>query len=481
MNTSGVHDMNLSGNLKRLSLRSAYGNERGVILAVVLMFMVILAAMGSSAMVMTRAEIKVGGNDKNSKIAFYAAEAGVSHAKHEVSDGNGTNDFNTIHASSPGTVVVSDPSFSDAAYTVTLLESLNTPPGIRVASIGNGPSNSASQLEVEMSRVMGTAPKAINTNGDLMISGNPNILGTLGGAHSNDDIMLSGDAGVQMLDGITASDSYETPGGLVSSGIEISGNPCIGSAGCANNPADPEYKLNTNEEKDDYEANHSSASSYTMPEINPANYASAVASAGGFILREDCTVVTGADTQFSNGLNFAGGTFVSPPSGWTCSSGTWEVSGNSAVDGIFYAEGQVKVSGNPGSQTTPWQATIVARDTITFSGNPSIQPYPTTSWDLQNILLVTGNDLEISGNPTASGYEGALLAHQQVKINGNPVIDGFVLATDGMPSWSGDPFTDRSLGVTMNEISGNPTITYNGDFGISLLGTITITSWNQSF
>ncbi len=473
--------MNPTRKTNNLSLWSACSNEKGIILAVVLMFMAFLAAMGSATALITRVDIKIGGNDKNSKIAFYAAEAGVSHAKHEVSDGDGTNDFDTIHASSPGTVIVSDPSFSDASYTVTLLESLNSPKGIRIASIGNGPSNSESRLEVEFSRVMGTPPKAINTNGDLMISGNPQILGTFGGAHSNDDIVLSGDPAVQMPDGLTASNSFMTAGGLGSSGIEISGVPCIGSANCANDPPDPAYVLDTNEEKDDYGTNHSSASSYTIPEINPANYATAVASAGGFILREDCTVVTGADAQFGNGLNIAGGIFVSPPSGWTCSSGTWEVSGDSVVDGIFYAEGQVKVSGNPGNQTNPWQATIVARDTVTFSGNPSIQPYPTTSSDLQNILFVTGNDLEISGNPTASGYEGAILAHQQVKINGNPIIDGFILASDGMPSWSGDPFTDRSLGVTMNEISGNPTITYNGNIGISLLSEYTITSWNQSF
>ncbi len=37
--------MNLSGNLKRLSLRSAYGNEKGIVLFVVIMFTVVLAAM----------------------------------------------------------------------------------------------------------------------------------------------------------------------------------------------------------------------------------------------------------------------------------------------------------------------------------------------------------------------------------------------------------------------------------------------------
>jgi len=57
--------MNLTRKTINLSLRSAYGNEKGIVLAVVLMFLAILAAMGSSAVVMTRAEIKVGGNDNS--------------------------------------------------------------------------------------------------------------------------------------------------------------------------------------------------------------------------------------------------------------------------------------------------------------------------------------------------------------------------------------------------------------------------------
>ena len=55
-----VDSMNSSHKTKNLSLRSACGNEKGIVLAVVLMFMVILAAMGSTTAVMTRAEIKSG-------------------------------------------------------------------------------------------------------------------------------------------------------------------------------------------------------------------------------------------------------------------------------------------------------------------------------------------------------------------------------------------------------------------------------------
>jgi len=52
--------MSLTRKTNNLSPRSACGNEKGIVLAVVLMFLAILAAMGSFTVVMTRAEIKSG-------------------------------------------------------------------------------------------------------------------------------------------------------------------------------------------------------------------------------------------------------------------------------------------------------------------------------------------------------------------------------------------------------------------------------------
>jgi hypothetical protein len=265
--------------------------------------------------------------------------------------------------------------------------------------------------------------------------------------------------------------------------MEITGTPCIGSAACASNPQPDEYELNSGQEREAYEASHNSAATYSIPEINPAQYASAVAgSAGGYVLKADCTVVAGAGATFSNGLHTSGGTVVSTPSGWSCSGGTWKVSGNSAADGVFYAEGRVDISGNPGSSSSPWQATIVARDSIKISGNPSITPFATSSESLQNVLILTGNDLEISGNPSVTGTGGGILTHQQVKISGNPDIKGFIMAGDGKPTWAGDPFLESSSGVTMNEVSGNPTFTYNGDLGAAVLPpVVTQIGWYQSF
>jgi hypothetical protein len=105
---------------------------------------------------------------------------------------------------------------------------------------------------------------------------------------------------------------------------------------------------------------------------------------------------------------------------------------------------------------------------------------------LQNQLLITGNDLEISGNlevMTANYGPAAILVHQQIKISGNPEINGFIIAGDGQPTWTGDPFTNSSEGVPFNEISGNPLLTYGCDFNCTGPGCpvskISMAGWAQ--
>ena len=56
-------------------------NESGFILGMTLLFMAVLMILGSSAVVMTRAGIKVSDNYKNSEMAFFAAQGGTEHAR----------------------------------------------------------------------------------------------------------------------------------------------------------------------------------------------------------------------------------------------------------------------------------------------------------------------------------------------------------------------------------------------------------------
>jgi hypothetical protein len=182
-----------------------------------------------------------------------------------------------------------------------------------------------------------------------------------------------------------------------------------------------------------------------------------------------------------------GGTAVGTPTGWEFSGGVWKVPGGSAANGVFYSESQIEVGGTPGSSSTPWQATLISRDSMIINGNPYIKPYPTSSTDLQNHLLVSGNDLTISGSGglgmTANYQPAAILVHQQLKISGNPTINGFIIAGDGKPTWAGDPFTDSSQGVGLSEISGNPTIIYDCNFSCTGPGCpvskVTLVGWAQ--
>ncbi len=476
-------------------MKAILKTKQGMALVVVLMVMLILLSITGAGLLFSGLDLKTTSQHRTGTTAFYATEAGLSHAWRELENGDGVNDFATVFSSGPTAVSpFSVTSFGGGSYTVTALAVVGSNPNrVKVTSTGclpAGCSSGSSKAVIEAEfKNEGKPDKAIQTNGDLKISGNPDIIGTCGGAHSNDDIQVSGNPDVQMADGLTASNVFVTNGGLQLSGMDISGNPCIGSSTCVGASPEP-YYLNTSEEKNAYEAAHDSASEKTIPKINPADYASkvaAMASSGNhYILHDNGTVTTGGSCGTNGLCEATGGTSVAVPDGWSFHDGKWKVTGGSADNGVFYSEVKVDISGSPGSSSSPWQATIIARDTIEIGGSPHIKPYPTTSDDLKNHLLVTGNDLEIGGSINANYAGGAILVHQQFKIStgSSASINGFIIAGDGQPTWTGDPFTNSSSGVSMNEISGNPTITYSCDFGCTGPGcpvAVKLVAWRELF
>jgi hypothetical protein len=449
--------------------------------------MTLLLAVIGAGLFFSGINLKTTGHLRTGTQAFYIADTGITHAAEELSNNNGTNDFATIFAASNGTQVVSNNNFGGGTYVVTRQGSATSPDRVKIVSVGTVPNGATAQLEAWFKNQLWIVPKAVLTGGDLKINGNPNIMGICGGVHSNDDVQISGNPGIQMVDGVTGSNTV-SGGGSLPEGMDISGNPCIGNAACDDNPKPSQYVLDSSSERNNYESGHDHAAQQTLPTINPADYATKVAAMGGsgnhYILHDNGTVTLGGSC-LSSGL-CTGGTSTSVPSGWEFSSGTWKVGGSSAANGVFYSEGQIEISGSPGSSSTPWQATLISRDSMKVNGNPYIKPYPTSSTDLQNQLFVTGNDLEISGNlgvMTANYAPAAILVHQQIKISGNPQINGFIISGDGQPTWTGDPFTDSSQGVPFNEISGNPTLTYGCDFNCTGPGCpapkISMAGWAQ--
>ena len=61
-------------------------NEKGMVLATGLIFLAIIALLGTTAVLVTTTDLKIGGNYKTSEQAFYAAEAGINVAMSNVED-----------------------------------------------------------------------------------------------------------------------------------------------------------------------------------------------------------------------------------------------------------------------------------------------------------------------------------------------------------------------------------------------------------
>ncbi len=237
---------------------------------------------------------------------------------------------------------------------------------------------------------------AIISDGDFEISGNPTIAGDNGTVFTNNDLTISGSPDISQ-------------DALAGGNVNISGHPTIGGTILSDSFTIP------------------------IPPVDPQFYRGNA----DYELRSDGVV-----------FNVSAGTLTYPSefNGWELHGSEWRLSGNTGYDGTYYIEGDAKVSGSPGSEANPWQVTIIATGSIEISGNPNMQP------KTPDLLFVAGRDIKISGNPNTS-YEGVILAHEQIRISGNPSIEGAIIAEDA---------GNISSSVTENKISGNATITYNG-------------------
>jgi PilX N-terminal len=70
-----------------------YRNEKGMVLPLGLMFLAIIAILGTTAVIITTTDLKIGTNYRTSEQAFHAAEAGINEALYRLSlfDDGGTN------------------------------------------------------------------------------------------------------------------------------------------------------------------------------------------------------------------------------------------------------------------------------------------------------------------------------------------------------------------------------------------------------
>ena len=234
---------------------------------------------------------------------------------------------------------------------------------------------------------------------DMVIGGNPLIDGTVAHVHTNSDLEISG--GPHICGDATASGS-----------IEISGSPTIDGDTA------------------------SGVTKVWIPDVRAQEYYYMCE----YILHD------GGEAEDS-----AGNEIDPDDYGWKWSGGQWKVAGNKATDGAYYIEADVEIAGSPGTAEAPWEATLITEGCIKFTGSPVMEAR------YGGILIVAEGDedgngqvesepvVELGGTPAQQAkYQGAVLSAGDLKVKGNPAIEGCLVAKGGIP------------------IGGNPTIKYNG-------------------
>ncbi len=409
-------------------------SESGIALVAVLLAMALLTVIGAALTAIGTVEFRTAINHRSATRALLLADAGVNHALalmrgpladftySEIVQGYdgapGTGDDGVLSGFGlgafdevPDTGVV----LGDGRYYVTLENDSQDPSGDpytdsnhRLVATCRGETRDGGVAEVG---IVLAAPsfRAIVSNGDLLLPGNPEVLGPCAGVHANGVLSVSGHPTV---DGeATASDDIILSGTIYDAGGGI---------------VIPQL-----------------AGRIEVPKHNPEDYLGQA----DYELRDGWVITVGPprESTLATGAGVRGWK-------WNAAQGTWTLSGSKAEGGTYFVYGNVEVTGNAGSDGAPLELTIIATGSVKVAGNPKIKAaHP------EGILILADGDLDIAGN--ASGitlsYAGLVYAGSQCQVHGNPSVGGHILCHDDPdPPGAADLASD-------NKVNGNPTVTYD--------------------
>lgn len=312
---------------------------------------------------------------------------------------------------------------------------------------------------------------AILTDGDLYITGTPDILGTEGSVHANGDLIIGG-----------------TP---VISGSATAEEDCVGTVNTGDGKGcqayQPHRAVPTIRPRNHWELSQFDLCPNGQVRKGPAH------PSGTGVPDPDEDGVNPCDTGdvigSGSGQGFNGWKFNSNPPQWFVSGAN-----TTAADGVYYVYlATADVTGQK-SDAPRWFATIIAEakangaershcphfglDTskpggdIRIAGNRRMSSHPSAL----GLLAVAGRDFTLTGNTTgARFYEGVMAAHEQFRVSGESQSNGIVMANDGCDT-PGSPV--NRTGTNQMGIHGNPTITHDGSLDPPFsVNDLRITRW----
>jgi len=295
---------------------------------------------------------------------------------------------------------------------------------ILVRAIGLGANGATATVE----QVFGPIDlPAVIVNGNVRATGNPRFTGAAGAIHGNGNLEVAGNACAQ---------AYFSAVGT----LPVTGNSAGGGAACTTAALDT----------------RPDSAPLNVPVIAPDTYKAQA----DYWLESDgtCTVVATGLQVACAGL------------GWSYNAGSsmWS-GGSSIVQGTYWVNGNVNISGSPGSALVPLPLTILARGHVDVTGNARTRPDLFVSGlgaASVGLGIVAGTDIRFTGNFEQAADNAVYYAAHQVDVTGTPLITGQLMALNladtPYPNPGGSNLVQLNAAGQM-VLSGSPTINFGGN------------------
>ena len=390
---------------------------------------------------------KAANREKLAAQALYAAEAGVARARFDLFNGR-TDGFSDELRGPDGQANSADDGQPYGSVPVAIRDDMTSVTyDVRIVDDNDGDSNLLTDSNnTVLIRSVGRAGqgvtvsktivspvqiitsqgwktnKAIIVNGDFQISGSPDIAGVMSNVHANGNLTIQGNPAIDLI-----ASSAEN--------IIITGSPNINGV-----------NLNSETLRTEYATAHSNAAHESVPDVDvnlfyPQSDYRMISSGTyeGFVYNTATGVYSDARASEVRYWKYQGG-------------GVWENPKNSSwAPATYFVEGTAKMTGSPGSATSPVVGSVIATGDVIIAGNLHMTK------DHTSVVVACGGDLKITGSPDLQiqdqSAEGAFLVRGQVTITGNPALRGSVTVQN--VAGAGTLFSD-------NDISGNASIVYDG-------------------
>lgn len=314
-----------------------------------------------------------------------------------------------------------------------------------ITSTGVGRNGATATVEIIIKNDSSSYPGVL-INSKVKVSGSVKVSGTNGILHANDTVEINGNPCADVY--------FSSSANIVNSG-NLKGAGCIGAGfNRAYQPIIPPPLFNIRNDfygKTDYILGTEETRAGKIYN-------------GQLQLVHDAT--TTGNKWVSNGSTWE----------WNSTYKLWIQSGNSIINGSYYSEGNIAITGNFGNLLIPARVSFIAEGFIYNQGKQYIAP------SYRNFSFVAGTDLKLTGKLTlaevddleVSGYN---YAHHQIDFSGTPVIRGAVVAANQADTNSpGCACNLIPLESGYMNIRGNPTIIVNGSNGI---GNLSVQSWRE--